>query len=214
MSFDASVSSINTSDPHARFLSTSCLDFLLIELVPMAERLTRELALNDKALDDDEIRESTFFRLESIGYRVGQGLAERFSRDRPRFTDNLDVIKFLCKDLWTILFKKQVDNLKTNHRGVYVLTDNSFRPFARMSMASRSEATAMAQAVGNTPISTFIVILTFGHDPSSSGFHVASFEVLYRTWALPPLYKLKRLSFPGRRSKSKRFSQGPESWGR
>ncbi|KAM0092348.1 hypothetical protein ACP6JD_004181 [Aspergillus fumigatus] len=112
----------------------------------MAERLTRELALNDKALDDDEIRESTFFRLESIGYRVGQGLAERFSRDRPRFTDNLDVIKFLCKDLWTILFKKQVDNLKTNHRGVYVLTDNSFRPFARMSMASRSEATAMAQA--------------------------------------------------------------------
>ncbi|GIK06523.1 trafficking protein particle complex subunit 33 [Aspergillus viridinutans] len=145
MSFDASASSINSSDPHARFLSTSCLDFLLIELVPMAERLAKELALNDKASDDDEIRESTFFRLESIGYRVGQGLAERFSRDRPRFTDNLDVIKFLCKDLWTILFRKQVDNLKTNHRGVYVLTDNSFRPFARMSTASRSEATAMAQ---------------------------------------------------------------------
>lgn len=40
----------------------------------------------------------------------------RFSRDRPRFTDNLDVIKFLCKDLWTILFRKQIDNLKTNHR--------------------------------------------------------------------------------------------------
>lgn len=39
-----------------------------------------------------------------------------FARDRPRFTDNLDVIKFLCKDLWTVLFKKQVDNLKTNHR--------------------------------------------------------------------------------------------------
>lgn len=43
-------------------------------------------------------------------------LLNRFSRDRPRFTDNLDVIKFLCKDLWTILFRKQVDNLKTNHR--------------------------------------------------------------------------------------------------
>lgn len=103
----------------------------------------------------------------------------RFSRDRPRFSDNLDVIKFLCKDLWTILFKKQVDNLKTNHRvctstlpyrhkfivarqtlprerrgptdkllqGVYVLTDNSFRPFARMSMSVRSEAVSMAQAV-------------------------------------------------------------------
>ena len=40
----------------------------------------------------------------------------RFSRDRPRFNDTLDVIKFLCKDLWTLVFKKQVDNLKTNHR--------------------------------------------------------------------------------------------------
>jgi hypothetical protein len=43
-------------------------------------------------------------------------MMDRFSRDRPRFTENLDVIKFLCKDLWVILFRKQIDNLKTNHR--------------------------------------------------------------------------------------------------
>lgn len=36
--------------------------------------------------------------------------------DRPRFTDNLDAIKFICKDFWSELFKKQIDNLKTNHR--------------------------------------------------------------------------------------------------
>ncbi|CAG8058645.1 unnamed protein product [Penicillium nalgiovense] len=82
----------------------------------MAERMAKELATEGKETEDEEVRETTFFRLESLGYRVGQGLAERFARDRPRFTDNLDVIKFLCKDLWTILFKKQVDNLKTNHR--------------------------------------------------------------------------------------------------
>ena len=41
---------------------------------------------------------------------------DRFSRDRPRFTDTLDVIKFLCKDMWALLFRKQIDNLKTNHR--------------------------------------------------------------------------------------------------
>ncbi|PLB49536.1 BET3 family protein [Aspergillus steynii IBT 23096] len=146
MSFDASSSAAIVGEPNARVLNTSCLDFLLIELVPMAERLTKELAVEEKLLDDDEVRETTFFRLESLGYRVGQGLAERFSRDRPRFTDNLDVIKFLCKDLWTILFRKQIDNLKTNHRGVYVLTDNSFRPFSRMSMSVRSEAVSMAQA--------------------------------------------------------------------
>ncbi|KAA8643183.1 trafficking protein particle complex subunit [Aspergillus tanneri] len=146
MSFDPSSSPFDASDPHSRVISTSCFDFLMNELVPMAERLSKELSVEEKLPEDDEVREMTFFRLESLGYRVGQGLAERFSRDRPRFTDNLDVIKFLCKDLWTILFKKQIDNLKTNHRGVYVLTDNSFRPFARMSMSVRSEAVSMAQA--------------------------------------------------------------------
>lgn len=40
----------------------------------------------------------------------------RFSRDRPRFNDTLDVIKFLCKDLWSLVFGKNIDNLKTNHR--------------------------------------------------------------------------------------------------
>merc|ERR1712093_483350 len=67
------------------------------------------------------------------------------SRDRPRFTDTLDVIKFLCKDLWMLVFRKQIDNLKTNHRGVYVLTDNSFRPFARMSTEAGGQAVVRAQ---------------------------------------------------------------------
>ena len=40
----------------------------------------------------------------------------RFSKDKPRFIEPLDVIKFLCKDLWTLIFRKQIDNLKTNHR--------------------------------------------------------------------------------------------------
>lgn len=26
------------------------------------------------------------------------------------------MIKFLCKDVWTLVFRKQIDNLKTNHR--------------------------------------------------------------------------------------------------
>ena len=76
------------------------------------------------------------------------------------------MIKFLCKDMWTLVFRKQIDNLKTNHRvclvrspfgtghenlqdiqGVYVLTDNGFKPFTRMSLASSSEAVAKAQPV-------------------------------------------------------------------
>ncbi|OQD86195.1 hypothetical protein PENANT_c008G01575 [Penicillium antarcticum] len=126
MSFDSSSPLLNTSDPNARVFSSSCFDFLLIELVPMAERMARDLATEGKDTEDEEVRETTFFRLESLGYRVGQGLAERFSRDRPRFTDNLDVIKFLCKDLWTVLFKKQVDNLKTNHRRVPAFWEDEY----------------------------------------------------------------------------------------
>ncbi len=186
MSFETVMPPYNASDPSATFLSSSCLDFLLIELVPMAYRVANEVeaqaqeqmppppfpptaasgsgpadataaqSLDGTAgtvsthagapgaggsatagtgtgtgatlaagggggggarrMDEDEERDAVFFRLETLGYRVGQGLVERFSRDRPRFTDTLDVIKFLCKDLWTLVFRKQVDNLKTNHR--------------------------------------------------------------------------------------------------
>ncbi|KAI9865013.1 MAG: Trafficking protein particle complex subunit 33 [Vezdaea acicularis] len=111
----------------------------------MAYRLANELSLSETKLDDDEEREAAFYRLEMLGYRVGQGLAERFSRDRPRLTDTLDVIKFLCKDLWTLVFRKQIDNLKTNYRGVYVLTDNTFRPFSRMSTEAGGQAIIKAQ---------------------------------------------------------------------
>jgi hypothetical protein len=44
-----------------------------------------------------------------------------------------------------LVFRKQIDNLKTNHRGVYVLTDNSFRPFSRMSTEAGGQAVVRAQ---------------------------------------------------------------------
>lgn len=46
----------------------------------------------------------------------------RYTRERPRFEEkkdhekDLDIVKFVCKEFWIVLFKKQVDNLKTNHR--------------------------------------------------------------------------------------------------
>ncbi|KAI4269610.1 MAG: hypothetical protein L6R38_007408 [Xanthoria sp. 2 TBL-2021] len=149
MSFETPLPPYNASDPHATFLNLSCFDLLLIEMVPFAYRLAEQLTVErsgaDTQVDEEEQREAAFRRLDGLGYRVGQGLVERFSRDRPRFTDTLDMIKFLCKDIWILVFRKQIDNLKTNHRGVYVLTDHSFRPFARMSMSSPSEALARVQ---------------------------------------------------------------------
>nr|XP_033808113.1 trafficking protein particle complex subunit 6B isoform X2 [Geotrypetes seraphini] len=72
-------------------------------------------------------------KLENMGFRVGQGLIERFTKDTARFKDELDIMKFICKDFWTTVFKKQIDNLRTNHQGIYVLQDNKFRLLTQIS---------------------------------------------------------------------------------
>lgn len=78
MSFDAPLPPYNASDPHASFLNSTALDLLLIEIVPLAHRLANELSVTNEPLDDEEEREAMFYRLETLGYRVGQGLVERF----------------------------------------------------------------------------------------------------------------------------------------
>lgn len=130
MSFDAIVPPYNANDPTATFLSSSCLDLLLIELVPMAYRVTNELeaassnsgipaaagasaennnanagspsesvsvttgagavgslaggaAGSKRVMDEEEERDAVFYRLEMLGYRVGQGLVERCVHTTP-----------------------------------------------------------------------------------------------------------------------------------
>ncbi|KAI9477440.1 hypothetical protein LPJ78_001646 [Coemansia sp. RSA 989] len=83
--------------------------------------------------DDTELMEQVFVKLESVGFRVGTRLAERFAPVNRRLTDTLEIVKFICKDIWMLLFNRQIDNLKTNHRGIYVLQDNKFKWFLRMS---------------------------------------------------------------------------------
>ncbi len=41
------------------------------------------------------------------------------------------MFKFICKDFWTHAFGRQIDNLKTNHRGVYQLQIQEFTWAAR-----------------------------------------------------------------------------------
>jgi len=97
------------------------------EIVPF-ELLHLELvaqALNDTYLDIE--------KLESIGYSAGYRIVEKLAREGPKFKDELDLLKFICKDFWGAIFRKQIDNLRTNHQGVYVLQDNSFRFLNRVS---------------------------------------------------------------------------------
>ncbi|CAG8434559.1 5354_t:CDS:2 [Diversispora eburnea] len=93
----ASLTAGNTIKPV--FVNESCLEFLLMEMVDLMFRSTA---------DSENDKEAVFYKLEMLGYQVGQSLVERFTRERPRFVDTLDV-------------------------GVYVLQDNNFRWFVRMS---------------------------------------------------------------------------------
>ncbi|KAI6251062.1 hypothetical protein HI914_00486 [Erysiphe necator] len=122
MSNDALLPPSNFSDPTATYLNLSCLDLLMIELVPLAYRLANEIdatatttmntelegraikrqnihggegnlgidgnlgvsrvkanstiIAESKKMEEDEERDAVFFRLEALGYRVGQGLVE------------------------------------------------------------------------------------------------------------------------------------------
>ncbi len=77
--------------------------------------------------------EAAASRLELIGYNAGYRLIERLTRESPKFKDELELMKFVCKEFWVGVFRKQVDNLRTNHQGVYVLQDNNFRFLSKVS---------------------------------------------------------------------------------
>ena len=74
-------------------------------------------------------------KLERMGYAVGYRWTERLaqtktwnsllSQDAAAQTaaQQLEAVKFLCKEVWVQLFGKQIDKLQTNHRGVFVLKD-------------------------------------------------------------------------------------------
>jgi len=78
-------------------------------------------------------------KLEKMGYRVGQSLIERFTKDTPRFKDDLDILRYLCKDFWMKIYRKQVDSLKTNHQGIFVLQDENFKLLHKVSLCAGNE---------------------------------------------------------------------------
>lgn len=128
-------------------INTTIQELLLIELTSLTHRISKSTVLaresknqnpdggitlptpSEEEDDEEDMTESELVvaKLDSIGYRVGKLLVEKHTKSGPLFSDALDMIKFVCRDLWIALFGKQMDNLKTNHKGVFVLTDYKFR---------------------------------------------------------------------------------------
>ncbi len=79
-----------------------------------------ELSLRQSVPDDSEEpqpdQELAFYRIERVGYQAGHRLVNRLIVGHRLFTDQLDILKYICKDYWLAIFQKQIDNLKTNHK--------------------------------------------------------------------------------------------------
>ncbi|GEQ70026.1 hypothetical protein JCM33374_g3702 [Metschnikowia sp. JCM 33374] len=94
--------------------------------------------------------EDTSLRIESYGYDLGLRLTEVLmykSATQSKIVDILEIMKFICRDAWKTLHGKQMDNLRTNHRGTFVLIDNQYRPTAGFcSDKGKPDAVAKARA--------------------------------------------------------------------
>lgn len=149
-----------------RAVAESALSFLHAELVQMA--LGSDTA--ETAPTPSQLQHASR-KVEAIGFQVGQRLVERYTKDRPRSADTLEIIKFICKDFWVEVYRKQVDKLQTNNRvraiqvqplcigkrcltfcytrltqGVYMLQDNAHPVLTRCSPSASCQGNAKQMA--------------------------------------------------------------------
>ncbi|KAK6198052.1 transport protein particle component [Scheffersomyces amazonensis] len=101
--------------------------------------------LDSSLLSDDEVT----LRIENYGYNLGLKLADvllyktnnKNGNINNKIIDILDIMKFVCRDVWKCLYNKQMDNLRTNHRGTFVLVDNSYKLIANLNSAKGAHDT-------------------------------------------------------------------------
>ncbi|KAF2351526.1 Transport protein particle (TRAPP) component [Trinorchestia longiramus] len=91
----------------------------------------------DQSNNEKQTEDEATSKLEHMGFSTGYRLADRLSRESLRFSDELDLLKYVCKVVWSAVYRKEVDNLRTNHQGFYVLHDNTFRFFTSISRSKQ-----------------------------------------------------------------------------
>lgn len=94
------------------YMNETLFNSLFVQLVDLS---LRQSIPNDSEIPQPD-HELAFYRIERIGYAVGQKLADRLVQGHRLFSDQLDILKYICKEYWMALFQKQIDNLKTNHK--------------------------------------------------------------------------------------------------
>ncbi|CCE80198.1 Piso0_003300 [Millerozyma farinosa CBS 7064] len=140
----------------SREVNSSLFHLLVMELVPSTIRMDdmlkqrqerefeptridtqlssskKDLPGSIQALEAD-VTDDVLIRIESYGYTLGLKLAEVLAfQKQTKLLDVLDVMKFVCREVWFCLYGKQMDNLRTNHRGTFVLIDGNYKLIENM----------------------------------------------------------------------------------
>eukprot|EP01059_Diplonema_ambulator_P031932 TRINITY_DN6024_c0_g1_i1.p1 TRINITY_DN6024_c0_g1~~TRINITY_DN6024_c0_g1_i1.p1 ORF type:complete len:237 (+),score=40.10 TRINITY_DN6024_c0_g1_i1:31-711(+) len=92
------------------------------------ELLMTEAAYHYASLKEDKAE--MFHSLDSLGFRAGNAVMERMMKDKQLMQlqgeKPTEAVKLICRDFWSLAFKKQTDGLKMNKQGTYILKDKNF----------------------------------------------------------------------------------------
>jgi len=137
----SSLAAGTNQEPANNYVSSLAFDFMLSEILLHIERTTTV------GEDQETVNEKICKQIEEMGFDTGYRFATLLVKNKnnlpvPLSDHPLEAVKFLCKDVWTSVFHKQVDKLQTNHRGVFVLKDLKFRWLGRFVTSSEASRTA------------------------------------------------------------------------
>lgn len=145
-----------TTAMEQRAVSEQIVEFLLAEISLYAGK-SCQIPPTTSNVDEEEsmtvAAEMAAAKLERMGAAVGYRLTERLAEHKTWNTtvsnqqqqqdiaaavaaQQLEAVKFLCKELWMEIFNKQIDKLQTNHRGVFVLKDLELKWLTRFPVGS------------------------------------------------------------------------------
>jgi len=117
----------------AQFISESAFEYLLREILQYE-------APGNLSKEAKDSRQTPAQRLEVMGQEVGYRIVERIS-EKQRFLgfEDLDYVKFICREFWEAIFGKKIDKLQTNHKGVFVLFDTEFKWIEKYTAGTAAE---------------------------------------------------------------------------
>ncbi|QPG75428.1 hypothetical protein FOA43_002782 [Brettanomyces nanus] len=98
--------------------------------------------------DEKYLDVNSLYRIEGYGFEIGFKITDCLIYDKSvkegltvKMVDSLEILKFICRDVWKVFYGKQMDNLRTNHLGTFVLIDNAFKPLTHFYSGKGEEDT-------------------------------------------------------------------------